>query len=112
MISAFVSPEKSFTVSIEFLTGSQRGQKWELDNPRFLIGSDPRCNLKINHPDINPLHCGILINRYSVRIRDFGSVLGTKLDGRYIDRDCRLKDGDVVSIACTLVKVNIAETER
>lgn len=107
-MSALLLQPQTFTVSLELLTGALRGQIWHLDGPRFLIGADPRCNLKLNHPEVNSLHCGILVDRYSVRIRDFGSILGTKLDGQLISRDCRLQDGDVISVACTLIRVNIS----
>jgi len=63
----------------------------------YVIGSGEDCDVILRHPSIDPLHCGVILERGSVMIWDLGSQSGVKLNKVPITQDI-LKVGDVMTL--------------
>jgi hypothetical protein len=61
----------------------------------YVIGSSDECDVVLKHPSIDPLHCGVMLEKGSVVICDLGSNSGVKLNGSPVVQDT-LKVGDVM----------------
>lgn len=99
-ISGVESVLKHYTISLECTTpGLLPGGFTFADATKssYVIGSSSECDVALNHPSIDPLHCGMIIERGSVLVWDLGSQSGVKLNGRKVEQDT-LKVGDVMKI--------------
>jgi pSer/pThr/pTyr-binding forkhead associated (FHA) protein len=84
---------------IRFTGGSLGGQTIELDRAKLLIGREEDCHLRPDSEFISRHHCALLLDDYTLRIRDLGSKNGTFVNGRRIGAgDTILLQDDVVSI--------------
>jgi len=63
----------------------------------YVIGSSDECDVILRHPSIDPLHCGVILEKGSVLIWDLGSQSGVKLNKAPITQDI-LKVGDVMTL--------------
>lgn len=63
----------------------------------YVIGSSEDCDLVLQNPSIDPLHCGMILEKGSVLIWDLGAQSGVKLNGHPIAQDV-LKVGDVMTL--------------
>lgn len=71
------------------LKNMQRGGKPEviiLEPGTFMLGRDPECTYRLDHPSISTVHCEIRRERGQVFVRDLGSTNGTFIE------DCPVKD--------------------
>ncbi len=93
-------------VSLTILTGTHRGQTITALGPRFLIGSGPQCQLKITSPGIATVHAALLLDGYTVRVRDMGCLGGTKVNGEIVTGDRWLAPGDHIELGHTLIQIN------
>ena len=50
----------------------------------WLIGSDPACDIVVNHPGVSGRHCRLIQYEHQFGIEDLGSTNGTYVDGRKI----------------------------
>jgi ABC-type multidrug transport system ATPase subunit/pSer/pThr/pTyr-binding forkhead associated (FHA) protein len=67
-------------------------------NVPFEIGHAKSASLRIPHPSVSPVHCTVLWDGRFALLRDAGSQLGTKVNGRVIANDVFLRHGDQVSV--------------
>jgi hypothetical protein len=63
----------------------------------YVIGSSDECDLILNHPSVDPLHCGVILEKGVVTIWDLGSHAGVRLNGAPITQEI-LKVGDVMTL--------------
>jgi len=63
----------------------------------YVIGSSEDCDVVLRNPSIDPLHCGVILEKGSVLIWDLGAQSGIKLNGHPVTQDI-LKVGDVMTI--------------
>jgi pSer/pThr/pTyr-binding forkhead associated (FHA) protein len=63
----------------------------------YVIGSSEDCDVILRHPSIDPLHCGMILERGSVLIWDLGAQSGIRLNGKPVTEDT-LKVGDVMRL--------------
>ena len=67
-------------------------------NIPFEIGHAKSAALRIPHPSVSPVHCTVLWDGRFALLRDSGSQLGTKVNGRVIANDVFLRHGDQVAV--------------
>jgi len=70
----------------------------------YVIGSSEDCDVVLRHPSIDPLHCGVILERGSVMIWDLGANSGVKLNGTSVTQDI-LKVGDVMTLGALELNV-------
>jgi predicted component of type VI protein secretion system len=63
----------------------------------YVIGSSPECDLILNDPSIDPLHCGVILEKGVVTVWDLGSNSGVRLNGNLITQEI-LKVGDIMTL--------------
>ena len=79
--------------------GSLSGQTIEVDHAKLIIGREEDCHLRPDSEFISRHHCVLLLDDYTLRIRDLGSKNGTFVNGRRLGAsDTILLQDDVVSI--------------
>jgi hypothetical protein len=71
------------------------GQLFELPPGKTTIGSSPRCNVRIEQPGVQPLHCLIVDGPEGLRVRSW--VANTELNGAPFDESA-LAVGDCLSL--------------
>jgi predicted component of type VI protein secretion system len=82
-------------LSLVVLTpGKMEGKTIPVPLSQFLIGRDPQCHLRPASPLISKRHCALEIRGDSVFVRDFESTNGTLVNGKSIQGEAELHDGD------------------
>jgi len=108
--------------------GKLKGKQFVFDDRTIcIVGRAKNCNIQIPddkyHSTVSRYHCLLDINPPDIRIRDFGSRNGTKVNGKCIGRrkshqtpsegaklnfaEYDLQDGDVIELGKTKFKVNV-----
>lgn len=90
--------------------------------PGLLVGRGPHCDLRLDDSTVSWDHLEISCRGRSVIAEDLGSSNGTMINGRPMERGCRVRSGDVLqlgSVRLTValrsprvqetVRVNVAE---
>ncbi len=117
------------TVSLQVTSGSLHGQRFDfLERTTCLMGRADDCSPKLpnddDHRTISRHHCLLDINPPDVRIRDFGSLNGTYVNGvkigqrapgqtpeegsqqRFPEHD--LREGDEIQLGDTIFRVHVS----
>lgn len=118
----------SAKVILTVITGSLKGQRFEFsDHTTCIVGRAKDCHLRLpndeHHKTISRYHCLLDINPPDIRIRDFGSLHGTYVNGQIIGKRQRhqtpeegaqidfpeydLKEGDEIKLRHTVFRVSI-----
>jgi hypothetical protein len=70
----------------------------------YVIGSAEECDVVLRNPTIDPLHCGVILEKGSVLIWDLGAQSGVRLNGAPVTQDI-LKVGDVMTLGALDLRV-------
>jgi hypothetical protein len=70
----------------------------------YVIGSSEDCDVVLRNPTIDPLHCGVILEKGSVLIWDLGAQSGVKVNGHPVAQDT-LKVGDVMTLGALDLRV-------
>jgi hypothetical protein len=73
-------------------------QEFDLVGPEVVIGRSPECHITIEDPLISRRHARIVIRDGKALVSDLGSRNGVKLNGRALDGETELKDGDRIRL--------------
>ena len=98
---------KHYTISLEcFRPGGAPGGFTFVDANKssYVIGSSEECDVGLNDQSVDPLHCGVILERGSVLVWDLGAQSGVKLNGNPIAQDI-LKVGDVMILGDAELRV-------
>jgi len=97
---ALDSALKFYTVTLECSDKSVLPDGYifsERTKASYVIGSSEECDVILHHPSIDPLHCGVILEKGSVFVWDLGSQSGVRLNGHPIEQG-PLKVGDVMTL--------------
>lgn len=121
------------SVSLLIREGPFAGQTFVFEEPRqFLIGRGHDCNLRLpsdpDHAVVSRHHCQLEIDPPEIRVRDFGSLNGTIVNGENIGHRQRsqkpeeveraqrpahqLKHGDSIQLGATVMQVVVRVPTR
>ncbi len=70
----------------------------------YVIGSSPDADVVLKNTSVDPLHCGVILERGSVLIWDLGAHSGVKLNGHPVAQDI-LKVGDKMTLGTLELRV-------
>jgi hypothetical protein len=70
----------------------------------YVIGSSEDADVRLNDPSVEPLHCGVILEKGSVLVWDLGAQSGVRLNGEPITQDI-LKVGDVMTLGSVDLRV-------
>jgi pSer/pThr/pTyr-binding forkhead associated (FHA) protein len=75
---------------VKILSGPFAGQALEITGGKLLIGREPDCQLRVQDEFVSSYHCVLLLDEYTLRIRDLGSKNGTFVNGH------RVRSGELI----------------
>ena len=75
-----------------------RERKYIIPNNRIQIGRYITCDIILESPYISNEHCAIFSNSNEVYIEDLLSTNGTYVNGKRINTNVKLQDGDIIKI--------------
>ena len=96
--------QASFTV----ISGPYRGQMFQIPRGKFIVGRETDCHLVLDSNSVSRHHCVLLLDDYTLRIRDLASKNGT-----FVNRDQTrtgeriLLDGDTVRVADLVIRIEL-----
>ena len=76
----------------------------DVNKNSYVIGSSDDCDVILRHHTVDPLHCGMILERGSVQIWDLGSNAGVKLNGTPVSQEI-LKVGDLMTLGALDLQV-------
>ncbi len=111
------SPPRSFmpapapsalAVSLVVRIGQADSRTVAVDTPRFMIGRDGACQLRLGSAQVSKRHAALEQRDGRVYLRDLGSTNGTCVNGRQIrDLEVELSSGDQIQIGPALATLAI-----
>jgi hypothetical protein len=107
LVSAYESVLKHYTIRIECIESSLLPGGFVFSDATknsYVIGSSAECDVVLQHPSIDPLHCGVILENGSVYVWDLGSQAGIKLNGVPI-AEGKLKVGDTMTLGAVDLRV-------
>jgi hypothetical protein len=73
-------------------------QEFDLAGPEVLLGRSPDCQITIEDPLVSRRHARIRIDGIEASVADLGSRNGVRVNGRLIDGEAPLNDGDRIRL--------------
>jgi pSer/pThr/pTyr-binding forkhead associated (FHA) protein len=96
-------------IGLVVVKGKPEGMEIPLPVPQFLIGRDPRCNLRPSSEAVSKIHCAILQKKEGVFVRDMKSTNGTFINNDRIFDEIKVKDGDLLRVGPLVLALKIEE---
>jgi pSer/pThr/pTyr-binding forkhead associated (FHA) protein len=96
--------QASFTV----ISGPHRGQTFQIPRGKFIFGRETDCHLVLDSNSVSRHHCVLLLDNYTLRIRDLASKNGT-----FVNRDQTrvgeriLVHGDTVRVGDLVIRIEL-----
>lgn len=88
-------------------------QEFDLSGPEVIIGRSPDCHITIEDPLVSRHHAKLRVSDESATVMDLGSRNGVRLNGRAIEGEAVLKDGDRIRLGTQeLVFTHVHRPER
>ena len=87
--------------------GKASGQAIPIPTPQFVIGRDPKCNLRPASAMISKEHCALLVKDGKVFLRDFDSTNGTFVNDKPVKGSVALANNDILKVGPLTFKVVI-----
>jgi pSer/pThr/pTyr-binding forkhead associated (FHA) protein len=89
-------------------TPPSRGQTFQVPRGKFIVGRETDCHLVLDSNSVSRHHCVLLLDDYTLRIRDLASKNGT-----FVNRDQTrtgeriLVSGDTVRVADLVIRIEL-----
>jgi len=95
---------------IAVISGPFAGQTIPLAAGKLVIGREPDSHIVLDNPLVSRHHCVLLLDEWTLRIRDLGSKNGTFVNGNRLGaEEHALSHGDVVSIGVMAFRIESGE---
>jgi predicted component of type VI protein secretion system len=93
---------------LSIVSGPHAGETIEIHRGKLLVGREEDCQLRPDSEFVSRHHCVILLDEYTLRVRDLGSKNGTFVNGHRIGPGERiLLHGDMVAIGEMMCQVDL-----
>ncbi|MEX2288228.1 MAG: FHA domain-containing protein [Planctomycetaceae bacterium] len=93
---------------LKVIAGPFTGHVIPLSKGRFLIGREPDCQCLLDTPSVSRHHCILLLDDWTLRVRDLKSKNGTFVNrSRIAPGDMTLADGDVIAVGEWVARVEL-----
>ena len=80
-------------LKLKVIGGSHHGEEISVTGPKFFIGRDRDCQLRLQSDVISRHHCALIFDEGYVGVRDFNSKNGTFVDGNRVVGETELRSG-------------------
>lgn len=94
-------------VRLVVVQGKPEGKEIAVRGEQFIVGRDPRCQLRPASEAVSKLHCAILQRDGRVYLRDLRSTNGTFVNNDRIAGEVELRDGDLIRVTSLVFAVKI-----
>jgi pSer/pThr/pTyr-binding forkhead associated (FHA) protein len=95
--------------TMKILNGSLAGQSVPVSRAKLVIGREVDCDLPIDSDFVSRHHCVLLLDDYTLRIRDLGSKNGTFVNGHRIGAyEMILLHDDLVTVGVTTLLIDFS----
>lgn|GEM_PF-1692597 len=91
---------------VEILAGPNVGESYEFEEDAILVGRGSQCGLQLPSPHVSRQQCELSVQGDQVILENLGSVNGTYLNDRPIDR-VYVQDGDLITFCDVALRVRI-----
>jgi len=99
-------------VRIFVISGPLAGQTVPLPQGKFVIGRQSDCHLILDSEFASHYHCVLLLDEWTLRIRDLGSKNGTAVNGHRVGtHEFILIHGDLVTLGDTAFCIESDEAD-
>lgn len=94
---------------LRILSGPHAGEIIEIRRGKLLIGREEDCQLRPDSEFVSRHHCVLLLDDYTLRIRDLGSKNGTFVNGRRIGTsETILLHDDMISVGEMIGQIDLS----
>ena len=94
---------------LRILSGPHAGELIAIQHGKLLIGREEDCQLRPESEFVSRHHCVLLLDEYTLRIRDLGSKNGTFVNGHRIgNSETILRQDDMISIGEMIGQINLS----
>jgi hypothetical protein len=95
---------------LRVLSGPHAGETIQVGRGKLLIGREEDCHLRPESEFVSRHHCVLLLDDYTLRIRDLGSKNGTFVNGRRIGTsETILLHDDMISIGEMIGQIDLSQ---
>ncbi len=95
---------------LRVLSGPHAGEMIEIQRGKLLIGREEDCHLRPESEFVSRHHCVLLLDDYTLRIRDLGSKNGTFVNGRRVGTsETILLHDDMISIGEMIGQIDLSQ---
>jgi predicted component of type VI protein secretion system len=95
---------------LRVLSGPHASETIEIRRGKLLIGREEDCHLRPESEFVSRHHCVLLLDDYTLRIRDLGSKNGTFVNGRRIGTsETILLHDDMISIGEMIGQIDLSQ---
>jgi len=98
-------------VQLRVISGPFVGEAIQISRPKFIIGREQDCHLRPDSEFVSRHHCVLLLDEYTLRIRDLGSKNGTYVNGRRITGEVVLCHDDMISLGEMTMQVDLVAAQ-
>ena len=96
-------------INLTVVGGVHNGRIIPIKGPEFLIGRDPKCQLRPTSSEIGREHCALVVRDDVVFVRDYEVRQGTLVNGRLLlGGELQLEDGDTIKVGPLTFQLNLA----
>ena len=92
---------------LRVISGPFAGETISIGDRKFIIGREQDCRFRPDSEFVSRHHCVLLLDEYTLRIRDLGSKNGTYVNGHRISGDMVLSHDDMISLGELTMQVNL-----
>ena len=98
----------TFEVVLNIQVGGSKGRTIPVSGPRFLIGRDGSCQLRLGAATVSKFHAAIEHRPGRIVLLDLGSTNGTLVNGRVLrNKEVELMDGDRIQIGSIVATITV-----
>ena len=83
---------------LDAITGPAMGRRYPLENPHYVMGRHPDCDIVLESGSVSRQHAKISKNGSNFVLEDLKSRNGTFVNGRLINESTKLLEGDTIRI--------------
>jgi predicted component of type VI protein secretion system len=83
-----------------------------LQGDEILIGRSPRCDLRLDVPEVSRRHCMLLTTHRQVVVEDLQSCNGTVVNGEAVLGRRELASGDILQLPYMSYRIEILSSEK
>jgi predicted component of type VI protein secretion system len=94
-------------VQLRVLSGPFVGESILVDRPKFIVGREQDCQVRPDSEFVSRHHCVLLLDEFTLRVRDLGSKNGTFVNGRRITGEVVLCHDDMLSIGEMTMQIDL-----